>query len=347
MVISKLLRENIRNLKPYLSARIEYSGKNAIFLDANENSIGSVLAEGYNRYPDPLQTELRQKISILKCIDASNIFLGNGSDEAIDLMIRAFCDPKRDEIIICPPTYGVYSVCANINDVKVIEVPLTPQFDLDIDLIRDRMNSRTKLIFLCSPNNPTGNIINIALIQTLLKEFPGIAIIDEAYIDFSNSESWINALSKFQNLVVLQTFSKAWGLANLRLGMAFANHEIVSVLNNIKYPYNLNGVSQKLVLNALRHRVKRDKMVAYIIQQRSRLQSELEKLDCVKKIYPSEANFLLVKFENASLVYKKLIDKKIIVRNRSNLPHCDNCLRITVGTVKENNILITALKSMD
>ena len=347
MVISKLLRENIRNLKPYLSARIEYSGKNAIFLDANENSIGSVLAEGYNRYPDPLQTELRQKISILKCIDASNIFLGNGSDEAIDLMIRAFCDPKRDEIIICPPTYGVYSVCANINDVKVIEVPLTPQFDLDIDLIRDRMNSRTKLIFLCSPNNPTGNIINIALIQTLLKEFPGIAIIDEAYIDFSNSESWINALSKFQNLVVLQTFSKAWGLANLRLGMAFANHEIVSVLNNIKYPYNLNGISQELVLNALRFRLKREKMVADIIKQRSRLQHELDKLDCVRKIYSSEANFLLVKFDNASLVYKKLIDKKIIVRNRSNLLYCDNCLRITVGTVKENNVLINTLKSMD
>jgi histidinol-phosphate aminotransferase len=346
-MISKLLRENIRHLKPYFSARVEYSGKNAIFLDANENSIGSVLAEGYNRYPDPLQTELRQEISKLKHIDAYNIFLGNGSDEAIDLLIRAFCEPKSDEIIICPPTYGVYAVCANINDVKIIKAPLTPQFDLDIDVILDRLSSSTKLIFLCSPNNPTGNIINASIVQILLEKFPGIVIIDEAYIDFSVAKSWISELPRYQNLVVLQTFSKAWGLANLRLGMAFAHREIISVLDNIKYPYNLNGVTQELVLSALPFQESRDKMVADIVQQRSHLQSELEKLNCVKKVYPSEANFLLVKVDDAAFVYNKLIDRKIIVRNRSNLLHCDNCLRITVGTAKENNDLITTLKSLD
>jgi histidinol-phosphate aminotransferase len=346
-MISKLLRKNIRNLKPYFSARIEYSGKNAIFLDANENSIGSVLAEGYNRYPDPLQTELRQKISTLKHIEAHNIFLGNGSDEAIDLLIRAFCEPKCDEIIICPPTYGVYAVCASINDVKIIEAPLTAQFELDLDVIVNCLNSNTKLIFLCSPNNPTGNIINGSLIQTLLEKFLGIVVIDEAYIDFSTVNSWINVLPRYQNLVVLQTFSKAWGLANLRLGMAFAHQEIISVLDNIKYPYNLNGVTQELVLKALQYQTNRDKMVTDIIQQRLYLQTELIKLNLVKKVYPSEANFLLVKVDNADTVYKNLINKKIIVRNRSNLLHCDNCLRITVGTAKENNDLITALKSLD
>jgi len=346
-MINRLLRENIRNLKPYFSARIEYSGKNAIFLDANENSIGSVLTEGYNRYPDPLQTELRQQISKLKHSDAHNIFLGNGSDEAIDLLIRAFCEPKRDEIIICPPTYGVYAVCASINDVRIIEAPLTAQFDLDIDVISNRLSSNTKLIFLCSPNNPTGNLLNSSIIQTLLEKFPGIVVIDEAYIDFSTTKSWLSMLPRYQNLVVLQTFSKAWGLANLRLGMAFAHQELISVLDNIKYPYNLNGVTQELVLKALQYQTNRDKMVEDIIQQRFYLQTELIKLNLVKKVYPSEANFLLVKVDKADIIYKNLIDNKIIVRNRSNLPHCENCLRITVGTAKENNDLITVLKSLD
>jgi histidinol-phosphate aminotransferase len=346
-MINKLLRKNIRDLKPYHSARIEYSGKNAIFLDANENSIGSVLEEGYNRYPDPLQTELRREISKLKNTDANNIFLGNGSDEAIDLLIRAFCEPRDDEIILCPPTYGVYSVSAKINDVGISEVPLTSQFDLDITQILDRINSKTKLIFLCSPNNPTGNTLNADGILTLLDKFPGIVIIDEAYLDFSSTESWIKSLNRYQNLVVLQTFSKAWGLANLRLGMAFAHPKIITVLYNIKYPYNLSGVTQKLVLDALKNQKNKEKMVDEIIRQRSSLQAKLEKLYLIKKVYPSEANFLLVKVDNAAFIYEKLMNKKIIVRNRSNLLRCNNCIRITVGTAEENKNLLDAMKSLD
>jgi histidinol-phosphate aminotransferase len=347
MMINKLLRENIRNLKPYYSARIEYSAKNAIFLDANENSIGSVLEEGYNRYPDPLHNELRSEISTLKKIDTKSIFLGNGSDEAIDLLIRAFCEPKDDEIILCPPTYGIYSVSANINNVNIVQVPLTSQFDLDLNGILNSLTLRTKMIFLCSPNNPTANIINPEKILLLLEKFPGLVIIDEAYIDFASTESWIKYLSRYQKLVILQTFSKAWGLANLRLGMAFADPELITVLDNIKYPYNLSGVIQKLVLSALKSKKNKEKIVAEIIQQRLILQTELEKLDLVKKVYTSEANFLLVKVDNASFIYEKLMNKKIIVRNRSNLIHCKNCIRITVGTAGENKNLIDTLKSLD
>ncbi len=346
-MIDKLFRKNIRDLKPYHSARIEYSGKNAIFLDANENSIGSVLEMGYNRYPDPLHTELRLEISKLKNTNADNIFLGNGSDEAIDLLIRAFCEPRDDEIILCPPTYGVYSVSAKINDIEITEVPLTSQFDLNITGILDRLNSKTKLIFLCSPNNPSGNILNADKILTLLDKFPGIVIIDEAYIDFSSTESWIKSLNRYQNLVVLQTFSKAWGLANLRFGMAFAHPKIITVLDTIKYPYNLSGVIQELVLDALKNQKNKEKMVDEIIRQRLFLQSKLEKLTLIKKVYPSEANFLLVKVDNAAFVYEKLMNKKIIVRNRSNLLRCDNCIRITVGTAEENINLLDAMKSLD
>ena len=345
--LNKLLRKNIRDLKPYHSARIEYSGKNATFLDANENSIGSVLEKGYNRYPDPLQTELRLEISKLKKIKTKSLFLGNGSDEAIDLLLRAFCEPGKDKIILCPPTYGVYSVFAKINDVATIDVPLTSQFDLDVTGILNQVNSKTKLIFLCSPNNPTANMLNPEDIRIILSQFPGIVIIDEAYIDFSSTKSWLGSLNKNQNLVVLQTFSKAWGLANLRLGMAFADPEIISVLDNIKYPYNLSGVTQKLVLDALKSKENKDKMISEIIQQRLFLQTELEKLSLVKKVYSSETNFLLVKTKNATLLYDKLMNKKIIVRNRSNQIHCDNCLRITVGTAEENNNLINTLKSLD
>ena len=345
--LNKLLRKNIRDLKPYHSARIEYSGKNATFLDANENSIGSVLEKGYNRYPDPLQTELRLEISKLKKIKTKSLFLGNGSDEAIDLLLRAFCEPGKDKIILCPPTYGVYSVFAKINDVAIIDVPLTSQFDLDVTGILNQVNSKTKLIFLCSPNNPTANMLNPEDIRIILSQFPGIVIIDEAYIDFSSTKSWLGSLNKNQNLVVLQTFSKAWGLANLRLGMAFADPEIISVLDNIKYPYNLSGVTQKLVLDALKSKENKDKMISEIIQQRLFLQTELEKLSLVKKVYSSETNFLLVKTKNATLLYDKLMNKKIIVRNRSNQIHCDNCLRITVGTAEENNNLINTLKSLD
>jgi histidinol-phosphate aminotransferase len=346
-MINDLLRRNIRTLIPYHSARIEYSGKNAIFLDANENSIGSVLSEGFNRYPDPLHTELRQEIAKLKDVDENHLFLGNGSDEAIDLLIRAFCEPRENEIIICPPTYGVYSVFAKINDVVTLEIPLTAQFELDLEKILIQANNKTKLIFLCSPNNPTANTLNPENIRTLLKKFKGIVIIDEAYIDFASTESWVKSLTKYINLVVLQTFSKAWGLANLRLGMAFAHPEIISVLNKIKYPYNLSGVTQLLALKALKNLNEKDEMIDEIIRQRSILINDLEKLDLVKKVYPSEANFLLVQVTDAKYVYEKLIQKKIIIRNRSNLIHCDNCVRITVGTEKENKNLLKELKLLD
>jgi histidinol-phosphate aminotransferase len=346
-MIYDLLRKNIRTLKPYHSARIEYSGKNAIFLDANENSIGSVLRDGYNRYPDPLHTELRRDISKLKDCREDNVFLGNGSDEAIDLLIRAFCEPKKDEIILCPPTYGVYSVFAKINDIVIIDIPLTVQFELDINGILNRVNSNTKLIFLCSPNNPTANNLNPDDIRVLLDKFSGLVIVDEAYIDFSSSESWINSLNQYKNLVVLQTFSKAWGLANLRIGMAFADPEIIQVFDNIKYPYNISGVTQELVIDALKNLADKDKMIAEIIQQRSYLQIELERLSLVKNVYPSEANFLLVQVTDADYLYENLVQHKIIIRNRSNLIHCDNCVRITVGTAEENRNLINTMKSLD
>ena len=346
-MINSLLRKNIRTLKPYQSARIEYTGANAIFLDANENSLGSVLEDGYNRYPDPLHTELREKLSTLKGVQSSQIFLGNGSDEAIDLIIRAFCEPRQDEIILCPPTYGVYSVFAKINDVFIVDVPLTPQFELDIDGILEKVNSRTKLIFLCSPNNPTANTLNTDDVKKLLKLFHGLVIIDEAYIDFSSQPSWIKYLDKYETLIILQTFSKAWGLANLRIGMAFAAPQIITIFDSIKYPYNLSGVTQQLVSEALEKHEDKKNMITEIIQQRTNLQTELEKLSLVEKVYPSETNFLLVRVNNAGLLYEKLIQKKIIIRNRSNLTHCDNCVRITVGTNAENLQLINALKSLE
>jgi histidinol-phosphate aminotransferase len=346
-MINDLLRKNIRTLTPYHSARLEYSGKNAIFLDANENSIGSVLSEGYNRYPDPLHTELRQEIAKIKAVDKNHLFLGNGSDEAIDLLIRAVCEPRENEIIVCPPTYGVYSVFAKINDVATIEVPLTSQFELDLQEILNQVNNKTKLIFLCSPNNPTANTVDPENIRILLNKFQGMVIIDEAYIDFAATESWVNSLTKYENLVVLQTFSKAWGLANLRLGMAFADPEIINILNKIKYPYNLSGVTQQLALKALKNVNEKDEMIAEIIRQRSILIDGLEKLSLVKKVYPSEANFLLVQVTDATYVYDELIQKKIIIRNRSNLIHCDNCVRITVGTAEENKNLLKELKLLD
>jgi histidinol-phosphate aminotransferase len=346
-MINGLLRKNIRTLKPYHSARIEYSGKNAIFLDANENSFGSVLKEGYNRYPDPLHTQLRHEISKLKGCSENSIFLGNGSDEAIDLLIRAFCEPKKDEIILCPPTYGVYSVFAKINDVTTMEVPLSPQFELDVKGILNQIRPNTKLIFLCSPNNPTANVLKSDDIQILLTKFSGLVIVDEAYIDFSSEKSWIKSLNQYNNLVVLQTYSKAWGLANLRIGMAFAYPEIIRVFDNIKYPYNLSGVIQELAIEALKNLTDKDKMIAEIVQQRAYLINELTKLPMVKRVYPSEANFLLVQVTDAEFLYKSLIQHKIIIRNRSNLIHCDNCVRITVGTTEENKNLINTMKSLD
>ena len=347
MNLVALLRDNIKQFVPYQSARTEYTEAKGLLLDANENALGSVLDKKFNRYPDPLQKKLRKKIAKTKGIAVSQIFLGNGSDEAIDLLIRAFCEPGRDKIMICPPTYGVYSVFAKLNDVNDIEIPLTSQFQLNLKSISNHLDTNVKLIFLCSPNNPTGNLLNKEDIKSVLDTFKGLVVMDEAYLDFAFDKGWIDQLQNYPNLVILQTFSKAWGLANLRLGMALAQPDIISILDRIKYPYNLNGLTQTKVLKALKLQKKKDEMVRKILKQRRFLEEELANLKLVEKIYASDSNFLLVKFKDAKYVFKKLLDKKIILRDRSKLPHCDNCLRITVGTKKENNKLIKTLKKLE
>lgn len=347
MDINALLRENIKNFKPYSSARDEYSGSEGVFLDANENSFGSVSAESLNRYPDPYQRELKKKIAELKQTSPEQIFLGNGSDEAIDLLFRAFCRPGRDKVMILPPTYGMYSVCAELNDIEIISVPLNVSFEIDLESVLTKANEDVKLIFICSPNNPSGNVFDKASVRTILENFNGLVVIDEAYIDFSQQAGWLGALSEFENLVVLQTFSKAWGLANARLGMVFADKRIIQILNNIKYPYNVNGLTQNTVLQALERSADKDKMVAEILAQRAVLQNGLERLNIVRDVFPSQANFLLVRFDDARNVFQKLLDQKIIVRDRSKMTRCEGCLRITVGTADENKLLIETLKNMD
>lgn len=343
--IQNLLRNNIKDLKPYSSARDEYSGSIGTFLDANENSIGSVPEGDYNRYPDPLQIKVKEKLSKIKNLNIQNIFIGNGSDEAIDLLIRAFCEPGADNILIMPPTYGMYKVAADINNVDVIEVPLNEGFNISTESVKSSVNEKTKLIFICSPNNPSGNILDKDPIISILESFNGLVIIDEAYIDFAERKSWITELMNYSNLVVLQTFSKAWGLANLRVGMAFAHKDIIAVLNKIKYPYNVNGVSQSLILKALEHEADKDNFVKILKSERDKLLNGLNSLDYVKKVFPSDANFLLAKVNGAVDIYNYLLSKNIIVRNRSNMIHCKECLRFTVGTEEENRNLIEALKS--
>jgi len=343
--LNNLTRENIRKLLPYSSARSEFSGKANVFLDANENSFGSASGENYNRYPDPLQKDMKQKISELKKISAADIFLGNGSDEAIDLLIRAFCTPGKDNMIIFPPTYGMYEVAANINDVEIREVSLTSEFQINVQATLQKIDSRTKLIFVCSPNNPTGNLMRDVDLEILLERFNGIVVLDEAYIDFAQKESWINKLSQFPNLVILQTFSKAWGLAGLRIGMAFASEEIVKILNKIKSPYNIAEATQQLALKALEQKVKVGEWVQSILAQRELLVNELGKFSFIEKIYKSDANFLLVKVSDANRLYAYLIQNGITVRNRTNMLLCENCLRITVGTPIENQLLVNTLNN--
>ncbi len=344
MEIFQLLRKHLANLKPYSSARDEYSGKEGVFLDANENPFGSASEDNFNRYPDPLQKELKKKLSSIKGVDEKNIFLGNGSDEPIDLLIRAFCEPGVDKIIITPPTYGMYQVCAEINNVEKISVPLTQDFDLDVHAILSSIDEHCKIIFLCSPNNPTGNSLRNEDMLQILDSFKGIVVIDEAYIDFSDQESYSALLGKYNNLVILQTLSKAWGLAALRLGMAFAHEEIISILTKIKYPYNINAATQKLVLEALNNEKWKNEHVKEIISLRKKLQDDINQFDSVEKIFPSDANFLLVKISEAKAVFDYLIDQKIIVRDRSNVTLCEDCLRITVGTPQENARLLETLK---
>lgn len=341
--LEKLLRPHIATLKAYTSARDEYKGKEGIFLDANENPLGSITDQNYNRYPDPYQLELKEKIAEIKEVKSSHIFLGNGSDEAIDLLFRAFCNPGKDNVILLPPTYGMYEVSASINDVEVRKVPLTADFQLRPEKILDKVDKHTKIIFICSPNNPSGNKVKREDILHILKEFKGIVVVDEAYIDFSDEPSFIYELKEHKNLLVMQTFSKAWGLASLRLGMAFASKDLIKILNRIKPPYNISGLTQETVLAAMDKYDKVKAMTQEILQERELLKSKLEALDFVHKIHPSDANFLLVKMPNANLVYDELIDQKVIVRNRSKVILCEDCLRITVGKRAENDRLVEAL----
>lgn len=343
--LNKVIRPHILSLTPYASARDEYSGKEGTFLDANENSFGSVISGNYNRYPDPYQWVVKEKLGKIKGVDAKQIFLGNGSDEAIDLVIRATCEPQQDNILILPPTYGMYKVCADVQNVLVKQVPLTPDFQVDTKKVLETADEHTKIIWICSPNNPSGNIIERSSILHILNNFKtGLVVVDEAYIDFATEESFTKMLDKYPNLVVLQTFSKAWGLAALRLGMAFASEEFIKILNKIKYPYNLNGVTQKLLSSALEQEDKKNKYVKQILKERQHLQKELAKLSIVKHIFPSDSNQLLVRFSDANAIFHYLIGQKIITRNRSNVILCEDCIRISVGTKAENEILIDALK---
>lgn len=345
--LSKITRENIRNLKPYSSARDEFKGEARIYLDANESAFGSLSGDNYNRYPDPLQLKLKKKIAEMKNIGAEQIFLGNGSDEVIDLLFRAFCNPGTDNVIIMPPTYGMYKVAAGTNDIASIEVPLNEDFDIDLENVMHAINEHTKLIFICSPNNPSGNRMNQTSITRLLENFHGLVIIDEAYIDYSEEKSSIDLLGTCPNLVVIQTFSKARGMAALRVGIAFTDKKIIDILNKIKPPYNINGLSQEKILKALLRNIHFNDLVELVKNERTKMKEELKQLSFVEKVYPSQANFLLVKFTNAKKVYNFLEGEGIIVRDRSNIPGCSNSLRITIGTPEENAVLINTLRKLD
>lgn len=344
--LNLLLRPHIAKLQPYTSARDEYTGTEGVFLDANENPFGSITTQDFNRYPDPYQSQLKAKISEIKQVRPSQIFLGNGSDEAIDLLFRAFCRPGIDNVILLPPTYGMYEVSASINDIKIQKTPLTEDFQLQPDKILEKADAHSKILFICSPNNPSANKVKREAIMELLQHFNGLVVVDEAYIDFSDEPSFTTRLDEFPNLLVMQTFSKAWGLASLRLGMAFASESIIQILNKIKPPYNISGLTQETVLEAIQDLSKVKKMIEEILQERDFLTSELEKLSFVQKIHPSHANFLLVKIPNAGKVYDLLIEEKIIVRNRSKVLLCEDCLRITVGTRTENMSLLNALQKV-
>ncbi len=340
-LIEKLIRKNIAELVPYSSARDEYSGEDALFLDANENPFYS----GVNRYPDPLQQHLKVRIGQLKHVHHENIFLGNGSDEAIDLLIRAFCEPGIDNVVSFKPTYGMYKVCADISNVEYRDVLLGKDFQLDKDSLFAQVDEHTKLMFLCSPNNPTSNSLIQDDIIYILEHFDGLVVLDEAYIDFSSQNSLLARLESYPNLVILQTLSKAWGMAGIRLGMAFGSRELIRVLTKIKYPYNINKLTQKYALEQLQDEEEKIGWVSMIIHERDRLYAELMKLPLVEDILPTDANFLMVRFRHDREVFRYLLDHKIIVRDRSRVPLCEGRLRITVGTETENNELIRVLKT--
>lgn len=341
--LENLVRENIKNMTAYASARHEFKGVASIYLDANENALGSPLSTNYNRYPDPMQWELKNKLSTIKGVPAENIFLGNGSDEAIDLLFRVFCIPGKDNVLIFPPTYGMYEVCASTNDIAVKKVSLLSNFQLDLETIESLIDANTKMIFICSPNNPTGNSINRSDIEILLNNFDGLVVIDEAYINFAKQRSFIPELTEYPNLVILQTLSKAWGLAGLRLGMAFGGMPIINYLNKVKYPYNINSATQQLAIEALGNISSINNWTKTITDQKEWLSNELNKQEFTEIVYPSDANFILVKLRNARAIYEYLCIKGIIVRDRSTVILCEDCLRITIGTPDENKKLLAAL----
>ena len=343
--LDTLIRPNIKALTPYSSARDEFHGEAKIFLDANENSIGSPLTKWYNRYPDPHQKKIKEKLAVIKGVPPAQIFIGNGSDECIDILYRAFCEPCKDNVIICPPTYGMYEVCAHINDVEVRKAKLLGNFQLDLIHMETLVDANTKIIWLCSPNNPTGNSLNREDIEMVLNNFDGLIVIDEAYINFSRQRSFIPELKEYPNLVILQTLSKAWGLAGLRLGMAFASEAIINIYNKVKPPYNISEAVQELVIKALDNVQDVNAMIQVIVEERKRLELELPSIACVEHVYPSDANALLVKTVDAKAIYNYLLTQQIVVRDRSKVELCEGCLRITVGTAKENDELLNALGS--
>ena len=340
--LKELVRENIWKLKPYSCARDEFKGEAKAYLDANENPFNTL----YNRYPDPLQWAVKEKIAELKYVKPNQIMLGVGSDEPIDLIFRVFCEPKVDNVVAINPTYGMYGVCADINNVEYRQVNLEADYSLNAEKVLAAVDKNSKVVFLCSPNNPTANLLNTTEIEKILKGFDGIVVIDEAYIDFSDKASWLTKLNKYPQMVILQTFSKAWGLAAARCGMAFASEEIISFFNKVKYPYNINILTQKLILEKLEQVEIKNNWVKEILSQRTLMIEELEQLSIVEHIYPSDANFVLVKVDDANLRYKQLVEKGIIVRNRNSVTLCENCLRITIGTAQDNKELLNALTSL-
>lgn len=330
-------------MKAYSSARDEYKGSEGVFLDANENPFNNP----YNRYPDPLQNELKKRLASIKRVEPQQIFLGNGSDEAIDLLIRAFCEPGKDAVVSLEPSYGMYQVAADTNAVEFRTVPLNVDFTMDVERLMNAVDSNVKIIFICSPNNPSGNQFDMGDILSVAQNFNGLVVVDEAYIDFSPKNSMLGELNGIKNLVVLQTFSKAWGLAGIRLGIAFASTEIIAILNKIKYPYNVNVLTQKIALEALNKLDEKEKWVNTILLQKGFLMEKLRNMHVVENIYPSDANFLLVKAKKSNELFDYLIQKQVITRNRSKVALCEGCIRITIGTEMENRILLEAMSDFE
>ena len=344
--INNLIRENIKYLKPYSSARDEYKDATTtemIFLDANENPFEN----GVNRYPDPQQNSVKDVLSKIKNIDKKNILLGNGSDEVLDLIFRAFCEPKEDNVVTLPPTYGMYAVLANLNNIENRKVLLNTNFQPEVDAILNVVDANSKILFLCSPNNPSGNSFTAEKVEYLLTNFKGLVVIDEAYIDFSEQESWLKRMEEFPNLIITQTLSKAYGMAGIRLGVCCASAEIIQILNNIKPPYNINQLTQLRAINRLQNLEEVENEISQLISERNHLKKELECcVGFIEKVYPTDSNFLLIKVDDAAKRYKQLIEYGVVIRNRTNEPLCENCLRISVGISEENEKLLRTLKEI-